>query len=62
MQQMSQFLANAGFHMKNVTFVPLSGLTGTNVAKKPDQGAIPWYSGPTLLEVLGMDITLHGLL
>jgi elongation factor 1 alpha-like protein len=50
---MSQFLTNAGFNMKNVTFVPLSGLTGTNVVKKPEKGAIPWYHGPTLLEVLG---------
>jgi elongation factor 1 alpha-like protein len=52
-QQMQQFLTNAGFSLKNVTFIPMSGLTGINVARKPEEGAIPWYHGPTLLEVLG---------
>jgi len=50
---MQQFLTNAGFNMKNTTFVPLSGLTGANVVKKPAKGAIPWYKGQTLLEILG---------
>lgn len=51
-QQMQQFLTNAGFSMKNVTFVPMSGLTGINVVRKPDDNVIPWYNGPSLLEVL----------
>jgi len=50
---MQQFLMNASFNMKNVTFVPLSGLSGANVVKKPAEGDIPWYKGQTLLEVLG---------
>jgi len=46
------FLTNAGFNIRNVTFVPLSGLDGTNVVRMPDRDIIPWYTGPTLLEVL----------
>lgn len=57
-QQMSQFLHNAGFNMKNVKFVPVSGLTGTNVVRKPEEGIIPWYSGSTLLEALETSTSL----
>lgn len=49
---MTQFLTNAGFQMKNVAFVPCSGINGTNVIKKPASGTISWYNGPTLLEEL----------
>lgn len=34
----------------NIKFVPLSALDGDNVATQSEQ--MPWYSGPTLLEVL----------
>ncbi|KAK6507867.1 Hsp70 suppressor, GTPase facilitates ribosomal subunit dissociation [Arthrobotrys musiformis] len=51
-QQMSQFLTTAGFQAKNVSFIPCSGLTGDNIARKPADGLISWYSGPTLVEEL----------
>lgn len=51
-QQMSLFLTTAGFHSKNVSFVPCSGLTGDNVAKKASSELIPWYDGRTLVEEL----------
>ncbi|RVD89605.1 uncharacterized protein DFL_000607 [Arthrobotrys flagrans] len=51
-QQMSQFLTTAGFQPKNVSFVPCSGLTGDNIVRKPADGLISWYSGPTLVEEL----------
>ncbi|KAF3260054.1 Hsp70 suppressor, GTPase facilitates ribosomal subunit dissociation, variant 2 [Orbilia oligospora] len=51
-QQMSQFLTTAGFQPKNVSFIPCSGLTGDNIVRKPADGLIPWYSGPTLVEEL----------
>ncbi len=35
----------------DIRFVPLSALEGDNVATKPSAN-MPWYSGPTLLEVL----------
>ncbi|ATA22754.1 sulfate adenylyltransferase subunit CysN [Brenneria goodwinii] len=34
----------------NITFVPISALDGDNVAKP--SGAMSWYTGPTLLDVL----------
>ncbi|KAF2453715.1 elongation factor 1 alpha [Lineolata rhizophorae] len=51
-QQMSAFLTNAGFHNKNVAFIPCSGLTGDNVARSVPQGTAPWYDGPTLVSAL----------
>ncbi|KAF3226338.1 Hsp70 suppressor, GTPase facilitates ribosomal subunit dissociation [Orbilia oligospora] len=51
-QQMSQFLTTAGFQPKNVSFIPCSGLTGDNIVRKPADGLISWYSGPTLVEEL----------
>lgn len=54
-QQMTQFLTQAGFAPKNVSFVPCSGLTGGNIVTKPKISLVPWYSGPTLVEELGMD-------
>ncbi|KAK6526030.1 Hsp70 suppressor, GTPase facilitates ribosomal subunit dissociation [Arthrobotrys megalospora] len=51
-QQMSQFLTTAGFQAKNVSFIPCSGLTGDNIVRKPADGLVPWYSGPTLVEEL----------
>jgi elongation factor 1 alpha-like protein len=53
-QQMTQFLTNAGFLPKNISFVPCSGLEGINVVKKPENGVIPWYTGRTLLGELGL--------
>ncbi|KAF3932357.1 hypothetical protein ABW20_dc0108770 [Dactylellina cionopaga] len=51
-QQMSQFLTTAGFQAKNVSFIPCSGLTGDNIVRKPEDGLVSWYSGPTLVEEL----------
>jgi sulfate adenylyltransferase subunit 1 len=42
------FIAQLGF--ANVTFIPLSALKGEMLAKRGS--AMPWYTGPTLLEVL----------
>ncbi|KAK6537314.1 Hsp70 suppressor, GTPase facilitates ribosomal subunit dissociation [Orbilia ellipsospora] len=51
-QQMSQFLTTAGFQSKNISFIPCSGLTGDNIVRKPEDGLVSWYSGPTLVEEL----------
>ncbi|KAI9734006.1 MAG: Hsp70 suppressor, GTPase facilitates ribosomal subunit dissociation [Cirrosporium novae-zelandiae] len=53
-QQMSGFLASAGFQTKNVSFVPCSGLTGINIATRLDAKIAPWYSGSSLVEELEM--------
>jgi elongation factor 1 alpha-like protein len=51
--QMSAFLSAANFPSSMISFVPCSGLIGTNISKNPDQNQVPeafWYKGPTLVE------------
>ena len=50
------FAARLG--IADVTFIPLSALDGTMVAERGD--ALPWYRGPTLLEVLEAAPVAHG--
>ena len=35
-----------------MTFLPISGLSGANVKDRTPEGVCPWYSGPSLLELL----------
>ncbi|KAL8357727.1 hypothetical protein RB598_002496 [Gaeumannomyces tritici] len=51
-QQVSGFMSATGFQMKNVSFVPLSGLNGDNLVKRSTAAAASWYTGPTLIEEL----------
>jgi elongation factor 1 alpha-like protein len=51
-QQMSAFLVTAGFQPKNMTFIPCSGLEGSNILQKAEDEQASWYSGPTLVESL----------
>ncbi|KAJ1914402.1 hypothetical protein IWQ60_008819 [Tieghemiomyces parasiticus] len=51
------FLVQAGFRADHLTFVPCSGLRGTNLATRPDPATgasalTAWYNGPCLVEVL----------
>lgn len=53
--QLLQFLTGdeVGFLAENVSFVPISGLTGVNVVKNDNStSALSWYKGPTLVECL----------
>ncbi|KAI6284469.1 hypothetical protein MCOR21_008561 [Pyricularia oryzae] len=49
---MSGFMSALGFQMKNISFIPLSGLNGDNMVKRSTAEAASWYTGPTLLEEL----------
>ncbi|TLS25269.1 hypothetical protein PpBr36_07096 [Pyricularia pennisetigena] len=49
---MSGFMSALGFQMKNISFIPLSGLNGDNLVKRSTAEAASWYTGPTLLEEL----------
>ena len=50
-EKLSPFLKTCGYNIKkDCVFVPLSALTATNVLEKSDK--LPWYDGPTFLEVL----------
>ncbi|KAL8924887.1 MAG: hypothetical protein Q9208_003770 [Pyrenodesmia sp. 3 TL-2023] len=51
-QQISAFLTTAGFQAKNIAFVPCSGLTGDNIARRAENSRASWYTGPILLEAL----------
>jgi len=49
------FLQTNGFKPHRVRFVPVSGLTGTNVKEAPGDDAAAlkeWYKGPTLLDAI----------
>lgn len=51
-QQTSAFLTTAGFQSKNIAFVPCSGLTGDNIARRAEDAQASWYTGPILIETL----------
>ncbi|KAI1777040.1 hypothetical protein F4818DRAFT_408903 [Hypoxylon cercidicola] len=51
-QQVSGFLSATGFQLKNVSFVPVSGLLGDNIVRRSADAAAGWYDGKTLIEEL----------
>src|ERR1700722_6995842 len=52
-QQVSAFLSSAGFLLKNIAFIPCSGLHGENIVRKSTQAKITaWYKGSSLVEEL----------
>ncbi|KAI8631327.1 hypothetical protein F5Y19DRAFT_463607 [Xylariaceae sp. FL1651] len=51
-QQVSGFLSATGFQLKNVSFVPVSGLHGDNLVNKSVDPAASWYNGNTLIAEL----------
>ncbi|KAL8731723.1 MAG: hypothetical protein Q9181_004191 [Wetmoreana brouardii] len=51
-QQVGAFLTTAGFQSKNIAFVPCSGLTGDNIARRAQDPQTSWYAGPILVEQL----------
>lgn len=52
--EVSKLLQGIGYKIDEITFVPVSAYVGDNVAKKSDK--MPWYTGPTLIEVLDQQI------
>ncbi|KAL4970731.1 putative translation elongation factor EF-1 subunit [Aspergillus stella-maris] len=51
-QQVSAFLTTAGFQIKNISFVPCSGVSGDNITKRSEDANVSWYNGRTLVEEL----------
>ncbi|TGJ77118.1 hypothetical protein E0Z10_g10764 [Xylaria hypoxylon] len=51
-QQVSGFLSATGFQLKNVSYVPVSGLHGDNLVNASSDPAASWYSGNTLIAEL----------
>jgi len=54
-KEVQDLLKTVGYDTEKIPFVPLASLPGDNVAKKSDK--MPWYTGPTLLELLDSAIT-----
>lgn len=48
--EVGRMLKMVGYKVEKIPFVPTSGWTGDNLAKKSDK--MPWYKGPTLLDAL----------
>ncbi|PHH65938.1 hypothetical protein CDD81_886 [Ophiocordyceps australis] len=51
-EQVGGFLTGLGFQSKHVSFIPISGLNGDNVALQVKEAAASWYTGSTLMEAL----------
>lgn len=43
------YLKKVGFHTKDLTFMPASGLTGANLKDRLDPGICSWYDGPAFI-------------
>ncbi|XP_073142826.1 uncharacterized protein [Henckelia pumila] len=51
--KMSPFLKSSGYNVKkDVQFLPISGLMGTNMKTRVDRNVCPWWTGPYLFEAL----------
>ncbi|KAF3018497.1 Hsp70 suppressor, GTPase facilitates ribosomal subunit dissociation [Neopestalotiopsis sp. 37M] len=50
--QVSGFMSTTGFQLKNISFVPVSGLNGDNLVNRSVDPASGWYSGDTLMQEL----------
>jgi elongation factor 1-alpha len=48
--EITRILKMSGFNPAKIHFVPTSGWTGANLAKRTEN--MPWYKGPTLFEAL----------
>ncbi|MEM3017324.1 MAG: translation elongation factor EF-1 subunit alpha, partial [Candidatus Bathyarchaeia archaeon] len=49
-KEVEALLKVVGYDTSKISFVPVSGWTGDNLAKPSEK--MPWYKGPTLLQVL----------
>lgn len=50
-------VGEAGFGAKGLTFVPISGYLGENLVERSRAGElVAWYSGPSLLELIGISL------
>lgn len=52
MDKITPFLIETGFKKEDITYVPISGITGDNMKDKVDPEVCNWYKGPSLVEIL----------
>lgn len=52
--KLGTFLTQAGYKKSNLSFIPVSGLTGENLTKKSELPELTsWYHGPPLIDLVG---------
>jgi len=51
-KRLTPFLKQCGYQKKDVQFIPISGLKGTNIKDRVESAVCPWYNGPSLFEIL----------
>ena len=52
--RLGTFLRSVGFREADLRYVPCSGLTGENLTQPAQEAGLrEWYTGPTLLQVIG---------
>lgn len=49
---LTPFLKSVGYKEKDISYVPVSGLTGENILERKEAGLTSWYHGPTLLDLI----------
>lgn len=49
-REVARLLAQLGFKVDKIKFIPVSAWYGDNVTKRSDK--MPWYNGPTIIEAL----------
>lgn len=52
LQKLQPFLKQVGFGPKDVSMLPISGITGANLLQPLDASVCDWYQGPSLVQVL----------
>ncbi|WCJ42040.1 GTP binding Elongation factor Tu family protein [Euphorbia peplus] len=59
--KMIPFLRTSGYNVKkDVQFLPLSGLVGSNMKERVNKSVCPWWNGPCLFEALdGIEVPLR---
>lgn len=53
-ESLKPFLQSAGFLLNKLTFIPVAAMEGINLVQReacPELEA--WYTGPTLMDILG---------
>jgi peptide chain release factor subunit 3 len=55
---LTPFLKATGYTDEDILWIPISGLTGSNIETAVDSKTCSWYKGPTFLEIIDQ-ITLQ---
>ena len=55
--KLTPFLRSCGYNpKKDVVFVPISGLFGSNIKEPVSKDLCPWYKGGTLFQVCALPV------